>query len=66
MTKIVDIEDIPENQKSQNRSQKQYKNAKQSKEPCQVVLTALSVHMIRSRFLHNDIPLLELSKFVMQ
>ena len=57
---------IAENQKSQNRSQKQYKNAKQSKEPCQVVLTALSVHMIRSRFLHNDIPLLELSKFVMQ
>lgn len=57
---------IAENQKSQNRSQKQYKNAKQGKEPYQVVLTAFSVHMVRSRFFHNDIPLLELPKFAMQ
>ena len=57
---------IAENQKSQNRSQKHYKNAKQGKEPYQVVLTAFSVHMVRSRFFHNDIPLLELPKFAMQ
>ena len=57
---------ITENQKSQNRSQKQYKNTKQGKEPYQVILTAFSVHMVRSRFFHNDTPLLELPKFAMQ